>query len=271
MSRKPGEIAENICNIFGNKLKTPIGKVFLLAILAGAYIGFGGYLFVLVSSDAAAYVGRGLAAFIGGVVFSLGLILIVLGGGELFTGNGLLTVACLSGKARIAEILKNWVVVYLGNLIGSLVLVGFIYAGGSYLANDGAVAVRALQIASAKVNLSFMDALIRGILCNWLVCMAIWISNSSEDTTGKILAIIFPISAFVALSFEHSVANMFLIPLGIVVSGNASIVAKAGVNVSNLGLSGLVGNLIPVTIGNLIGGALFVATAYWYIYLSDSK
>ena len=150
-------------------------------------------------------------------------------------------------------------------------LVGLIYTGGSYLTNDGAVAVRALQIASAKVNLSFVDAVIRGILCNWLVCMAIWISNSSEDTTGKILAIIFPISAFVALAFEHSVANMFLIPLGIVVSGNSSIVAKAGVNVSNLGLSGFVGNLVPVTIGNLIGGAFFVAAAYWYIYLKDLK
>lgn len=245
--------------------------MFLLAVLAGAYVGFGGYLYILVSSDAAAYVGRGLASFLGGVVFSLGLVLIILGGGELFTGNGLITVACLSGKARFTDVLKNWVVVYLGNFVGSLVLVGLIYVAGSYLVNDGAVAVRALQLASAKVNLSFMDALIRGILCNWLVCLAIWIAGSAEDTTGKILAIIFPVSAFVAMGFEHSVANMSLIPLGIMVSGDPSLVAKAGVDVSNLGLSGLVGNLIPVTIGNLIGGAVFVAAAYWYIYLRDSK
>ncbi|MCX6648630.1 MAG: formate/nitrite transporter family protein [Candidatus Bathyarchaeota archaeon] len=269
MSRKPGEIAEQVCSSFGSKIKTPIGKVFLLAVLAGAYVGFGGYLFVVVSSDAAAYVGSGLAAFIGGAVFSLGLILIVLGGGELFTGNGLITVACLSGKARFTEVLKNWGVVYIGNLVGSLLLVGLVFAGGSYLANGGAIAVRAIQVANVKVNLSFMDALIRGILCNWLVCLAIWIASSAEDTTGKILAIIPPISAFVAMSLEHSVANMFLIPLGILAGGDASLVQKAGVDATNLSISGFVGNLIPVTLGNLIGGALFVAAAYWYIYLKD--
>lgn len=267
MSRKPGEIAEIVCSAFGGKIGSPLTKVFVLAVLAGAYVGFGGYLFVVVSSDAARYIGNGLAAFVGGAVFSLGLILIVLGGGELFTGNGLLTLSCLAGKARFTEVIKNWCLVYVGNLLGSLLLVGLVFAGGSYLANDGAVAVRAIQIASAKVDLSFMDALIRGILCNWLVCLAIWISSSAEDTTGKILAIIPPISAFVAMSLEHSVANMFLIPLGVAAGSNASLLAKAGVDATNLGLSGFVMSLIPVTIGNIIGGALFVATAYWYVYL----
>jgi formate/nitrite transporter len=267
MSRKPSEIAEQVCSAFGGKIGTPIGKIFVLAILAGAYVGFGGYLFVVVSSDAARYVGNGLASFVGGVVFSLGLILIVLGGGELFTGNGLLTLSCLAGKTRFTKVLKNWGIVYVGNLIGSLLLVGLVFAGGGYLANDGAVAVRAIQVANVKVNLSFTDALIRGILCNWLVCLAIWIASSTEDTTGKILAIIPPISAFVAMSLEHSVANMFLIPLGIMAGGNATLVAKAGVDATNLGISGFLGNLLPVTLGNIIGGALFVATAYWYVYL----
>jgi formate/nitrite transporter len=267
MSRKPGEIAEAVCSAYGGKIKTPLGKIFVLALLAGAYVGFGGYLFIVVTSDAAKYVGNGLSAFIGGTVFSLGLILIVLGGGELFTGNGLLTLTCLAGKVRLIEVLKNWGIVYAGNLLGSLLLVGLVFASGSYLANDGAIAVRAIQVANTKVSLDFIDALIKGILCNWLVCLAIWISSSTEDTTGKILAIIPPISAFVAMSLEHSVANMFLIPLGIIASGDTSLVAKAGIDAANLSISGFVWNLLPVTIGNIIGGAFFVATAYWYVYL----
>ncbi|HIH88256.1 TPA: formate/nitrite transporter family protein [Candidatus Bathyarchaeota archaeon] len=267
MSRKPAEIAETICSQYNGKTGIPMAKVFLLAILAGAYVSFGGYLFIVVTSDAAAYVGYGLAGVIGGLVFSIGLILIVLGGGELFTGNGLFTISCLSGKARFVDMLKNWVTVYAGNLVGSLLLVVLVFAGGSYLANGGEVAVRVLQISSSKVGISFMDALIRGILCNWLVCLAVWLANSANDTTGKILAIIFPISAFVAMGFEHSVANMFFIPLGILVSGDPALVAGAGVSVGGLNLAGFVGNLIPVTIGNIIGGAVFVAAAYWYAYM----
>jgi formate/nitrite transporter len=267
MSRKPGEVAEVICSLYEGKIRTPLAKVFVLAILAGAYVGFGGYLYMLVTSDAPAYVGRGLSAMIGGTVFSLGLVLIILGGGELFTGNGLITAACLTGRARVVDLVKNWVTVYFGNLVGSILLAGLIFAAGSYLVFDGSVAVRALQVAASKTNLGFMDALIRGILCNWLVCLAVWIAASAEDTTGKILAMIFPVSAFVAMGFEHSVANMFMIPFGIMIGGDPALLAKAGVDMANMNVVGFVGNLIPVTIGNIIGGALFVATAYWYVYL----
>jgi formate transporter len=269
MSRKPREIADYICSQFGGKVKTPVGKVFLLSILAGAYVGFGGYLSLIVTSDASKYVGYGLASLLGGAVFSLGLILIVLGGAELFTGNGLLTVSCLSRKVNFADVVKNWVVVYFGNFAGSLLLVLLIFAAGSYMSNDGSVAVRILQSSSVKAGLDFWSALIRGILCNWLVCLAVWLAGSAEDTTGKIFAIVFPISAFIAMGFEHSVANMFILPFGMLLSGNAALVAKAGVDASNLNLMGLLGNLVPVTIGNLIGGALFVASVYWYIYLRE--
>ncbi len=267
MSRKPGEVAEVICSLYEGKTRVPLAKVFVLAILAGAYVGFGSYLYMLVTSDSSAYVGRGLSTMIGGVVFSLGLILIILGGGELFTGNGLITTACLSGKARVVDLVKNWVTVYLGNFVGSILLVGLIFAAGSYLVFDGSVAARALQVATSKANLGFIDALFRGILCNWLVCLAVWIAASAEDTTGKILAMIFPVSAFVAMGFEHSVANMFMIPFGMMIGGDPALVAKAGVDMVNMNVAGLVGNLIPVTIGNIIGGAFFVATAYWYVYL----
>jgi formate/nitrite transporter len=271
LSRKSDEIADLLCSQYSTKTKAPTHKVLLLAILAGAYVGFGGYLYLVVSSDAAAYIGHGLAAIMGGLVFSLGLILIVVAGGELFTGNGLLTLSCLSGKTRWVDALKNWVIVYFGNLIGSMLLVGLIFVGGSYLTSGGEVAARILQVSSSKVGLSFGEALIRGLLCNWLVCLAVWLAYSATDTGGKIIAIIFPISAFVAMGFEHSVANMFLIPLGILVSSDPLLVAQVGVETSKLNVTGLLENLIPVTIGNLIGGAVFVAAAYWYIYLKDAK
>jgi formate/nitrite transporter len=270
MSRKPREIADYICSVCEGKVKTPVARLLLLAILAGVYVGFGGYLFLIVTSDAATYVGHGVAALLGGVTFSLGLILIVLGGAELFTGNGLLTVSCLSKKISTVDVLKNWVIVYFGNFLGSLLLVGFIFAAGSYAAYDGSIAVRILQVSSAKASLSFWPALLRGILCNWLVCLAVWLAGSAEDTTGKILAIVFPISAFIAMGLEHSVANMFIIPFGMLLAGDPALVAKAGVDAGSLNAMGLFGNLLPVTIGNLIGGALFVAAVYWYIYLHES-
>jgi len=269
MSRKPREIADYVCSLYEGKVKTPVGRLFVLAVLAGAYVGFGGYLYLIVSSDAVAYVGHGIAALLGGATFSLGLILIVLGGAELFTGNGLLTVSCLSKRITTMDVLKNWVVVYLGNFVGSLLLLGLLYAAGSYVAYDGSISVRILQASSAKVNLSFFPAFIRGVLCNWLVCLAVWVAGSADDTAGKVLAIVFPISAFIAMGFEHSVANMFIIPFGMLLSGDAALVAKAGVDVGNLNLAGLAGNLVPVTLGNIVGGALFVAALYWYVYLRE--
>ncbi len=271
MSRKPSEIAEQLCSYYSGKVNTPLRKIFVLAMLAGVYVGFGGFLYIVVTSDAARYLGNGLAMYVGGLAFSTALVLIVLAGGELFTGNGLLTMACLSGRAKLGAVLKNWVIVYLGNLVGAVALAGLIFASGSYAIYGSAVSMRALDISTMKVGLGFSEALIRGILCNWLVCLAIWISGSTESTAGKILACMMPVAAFVAMGFEHSVANMFMIPFGILVGGNPAAAAASGFDLSSLNLSGFLSNLIPVTIGNLIGGGLFVAAAYWYVYLRVSK
>jgi formate/nitrite transporter len=150
-------------------------------------------------------------------------------------------------------------------------LAGLIYAGGNYAIYGSVVSTRALEVSSIKVGLGFGEALVRGILCNWLMCLAIWISGSTDDTAGKILACIMPVAAFVAMGFEHSVANMFMIPLGILMGSNPSITAGSGIDLSSLTVSGLISKLVLVTIGNLIGGALFVAAAYWYVYLRDQS
>lgn len=258
MSHKPGEIAELICAAYAKKTETPSNKLLILAVLAGAYIGIGGYLFLVTSSDASKYIGVGVGNLVSGVAFSLGLVLVVLGGAELFTGNSLIMVSCMAGKAKASGLIKNWALVYAGNLVGSLIVVGLILASGAYANNGGVIAERAVVVAINKVNLPPLNAFFRGILCNWLVCLAVWLAFSAEDTTGKILACVFPIAAFVASGFEHSVANMFLIPLGMGISNGS---------VPTLTLMGLTGNLVFVTLGNVVGGVVFVAMSYWYAYL----
>ncbi len=269
MSRKPREIAERVCESGPAKVGLPAGKSLVLSILAGAYIGFAGHLSTVVSQDSRVFIGGGLTSIISGVVFSVGLILVVLGGAELFTGNSLLTLPCLRGTVKVGALLRNWGIVYFGNLIGSLIIVGLVFLSGLYMSNGGALGVREVQIANDKVNLGFVEALARGVLCNWLVCLAIWLATSADDAAGKILGIVPPIAAFVASGFEHSIANMFLIPMGIVASSVPGLAAGITFSTSNLGWAGFVGNLIPVTIGNLIGGGIFVAGAYWYVYVRD--
>jgi len=270
MSLSPSEIAEAVCNACINKVKRPSGKLFLLAILAGAYIGFGGLLATIVTQDASNFVGVGISSILSGMVFSLGLILVVVGGAELFTGNSLITVSYLSKQITLRALLKNWLIVYIGNLIGSLLLVLLISMSGIYASNAGALGVRAVAISYAKVNLNTTDAFIRGILCNWLVCLAIWLSTSAKDTVGKILAVIPPITAFVAAGFEHSIANMYLIPAGMVAQYLPIVQSKSTISQA-INIQEFLGNLIPVTGGNIIGGAIFVAMLYWYIYLEDKN
>ena len=267
MSRKPKEIAEGVCESGPAKVSLPTGKVLVLAVLAGAYIGFGGHLATVVSQDSRPFVGGGLTSILSGLVFSLGLILVVLGGAELFTGNSLLALPCLRGTVGIGALLRNWGIVYLGNLIGSLLLVALVFLGGVYVTNNAALGIREVQIANDKVNLGFTEALVRGILCNWLVCLAVWLATSADDVAGKILGIVFPITAFVASGFEHSVANMFLIPIGILAKDAPGVAAGISFSTANLTWAGFVQNLIPVTIGNIIGGAIFVGGAYWYVYV----
>jgi len=269
-SKSPAEIAEAICGIGRKKTQLPVCTMFILAILAGVYIGFGAQLATTATQDLAPKVGVGFSNLVGGAVFSVGLMLVVIGGAELFTGNNLIMLSCCSRRVAPKGLVKNWVVVYLGNFVGSILLVSIVFGGGLYAMGGGALGIKALAIANSKVNLPFMQALCRGIACNWLVCLSVWLATSSEDTTGKILSCLFPIMAFVASGFEHSIANMYFIPMGIFLKGIPSLIVQSGLDLTNLNWSGFLRNLLPVTIGNMIGGTFFVATLYWYVYLRSS-
>ena len=244
----------------------------VLAMLAGAFIAFGAVLYTFVVHDAA--MSAGLTKLIGGLVFCLGLILVIVAGAELFTGNNLIVMAYVSRKVSMRQLLRNWGIVFAGNFAGALVIVWLIYLSGHLNASNGALSLFALKIANAKVNLTFTEALFRGILCNVLVCLAVWLCFSGRSVTDKILAIIFPITAFVALGFEHCVANMYFIPAGLVIKSDPELLAKAlalahgGLTLDKLTVSSfLVNNLLPVTLGNIIGGGFFVGAVYWFVYL----
>jgi len=261
-AKSPPETAQALCAVGNKKTNLPIAKMFILAMFAGVYIGFGAQLMTTVKVGLADALGSGFAAFLGGAVFSVGLMLVVIAGAELFTGNNLITVACCHKKASVGGLLKNWIVVYTGNFVGSILLALIVFGGFYAYRDPGAMGSLALNVANAKVNLGFIEALCRGILCNWLVCLAVWLAVSSKDNIGKIFACFFPIMAFVAMGFEHSVANMYFIPMGIFLKDFAGLTASA-----SLTWTGFVQNLIPVTIGNIIGGAFFVGILYWYVYL----
>jgi formate/nitrite transporter len=194
---------------------------------------------------------------LGGIVFSLGLILVVMAGAELFTGNNLFVMAWADHKVTIGALLLNWSLVYLANFVGAVSTAGIMHLSGALGIGDGAVAETAAAIATAKLELPATQAFVRGVLCNALVCLAIWLSYASHSVSGKILAIVFPISAFVALGFEHSVANMYLIPIGML-------------NGAAPDITGFIGNLVFVTLGNIVGGSILVAIIYWLIYLRPS-
>ncbi|MHA1600223.1 MAG: formate/nitrite transporter family protein [Alphaproteobacteria bacterium] len=224
-----------------------------LGVLAGAFIAFGAmfYTVTVTGSD----LGFGPTQLLGGVAFSVGLILVLVGGAELFTGNSLIVMAWAERKVTGWQLLRNWGLVYLANFVGALGAVALFYLAGALDFSSGAVGQTAARIADAKLNLDFITAFFRGILCNALVCLAVWLSFAAHTVSGKILAIIFPVSAFVALGFEHSVANMYLIPIGMLANG------------SGIDLVALLRNLLPVTLGNIVGGGGLVALTYWLVYL----
>ncbi|MDI6731223.1 MAG: formate/nitrite transporter family protein [Candidatus Margulisbacteria bacterium] len=270
----PQEIAQSLVTVGKKKCSLSFISIVLLGILAGAYIGFGAELMTMVTHDLAKYVGMGFARFLGGAVFSVGLMLVVIGGAELFTGNNLILTGVIKGEVSWLDMLKNWVVVYLANFIGSLLLVYIMFYSGLWAINQLGVGASALSIATAKVNITWVEAFARGIGCNWLVCLAIWLALASKDVVGKIFAIFFPIMAFVASGFEHSVANMYFIPMGLLLKSNAAVVAASGLageKLANLTWSGFVyNNLIPVTLGNIVGGAVFVGAIYAFAYLRET-
>ncbi|CAG1007380.1 MAG: formate/nitrite transporter family protein [Anaerolinea sp.] len=265
----PPEIARKAEEIGYRKVHLDNLSVFALAVLAGAFVSLGG-IFSTTTAAGMSSVPYGIVRLLAGVVFSLGLILVVVGGAELFTGNTLIVMAWASGKIKLRDLLRNWTLVYVGNFVGSILTAILMFAGGQHTFGHGAVGITALTLANTKVNYPFVQALALGILCNGLVCLAVWLTMGARTTSDKIVAIIFPIAAFVAAGFEHSVANMYFIPYAILIK-QFDPAFVAGVpnlpDLNNLTLSGMVNNLIPVTIGNIIGGGVLVAAAYWFIYL----
>ena len=244
-------------------------QVFLLAVLAGAFIAFASQFYTISIVDTEKFVGYGITRIIGGLAFSLGLILVVIGGAELFTGNNLKVMALASGRVTISQVLRNWIIVYIGNFVGSVGVVYGVYLTGQHSFAGSHIGAAALNIAEAKCALPFVPALFRGIFCNIFVCLAVWLCYSARSNTDKVLCIMFPITAFVAAGFEHCVANMYFIPMGLLLKSNGSFLASIGrtaADFSHLSMRGLISNLIPVTIGNIIGGSVLVGVIYWLIY-----
>lgn len=243
------------------KARLPALQTLTLAVLAGAFIAFGGMFYTLVMTEHG--LGFGPGRLLGGVAFSLGLILVVVAGAELFTGNNLIVMAWADRKITTAAVLRNWGLVYVGNFVGAAATAVMVSWSGVLELGDGQFAATAVRIAQAKMEIPFTQALFRGILCNTLVCLAIWLCFAAHSVVSKIFAIVFPISAFVALGFEHSVANMYLIPVGML--------AMPLDTALQFGVAGFLGNLVPVTLGNIVGGSVLVALVYWIIYLRPAK
>ncbi|NWF69009.1 MAG: formate/nitrite transporter family protein [Chloroflexi bacterium] len=268
----PAEIAERASAMGVKKATLGIVNMFVLAVLAGGFIALGGLFATVVTAGSGGVLPYGVVRLLFGVVFCLGLILIILAGAELFTGNTLITMAWASRKVSTRALLRNWVIVYSGNLAGALVTALLVFLSRQYTFGGGAIGQSMLTIANHKVNLDFMQALTLGILCNALVCIAVWLTLGARTTVDKIFAIIFPISAFAAMGFEHSIANMYFIPIGILIKDfDPAFVARLNLDLGNLTLAGFAGNLLPVTIGNIIGGVVMVAGVYWFVYLREKS
>ena len=268
----PAEIALKAEAVGVQKMRMDTLRLLALAVLAGAFIALGAMFATTVLAGADGVVPFGLSRLLSGLVFCLGLILVVVGGAELFTGNALMVMAWAAGKVRLREMLRAWAIVYVGNFIGAVGTAGLVFLSGQYLSGKGSVAAVALTLAHDKVTLSFDQALFLGILCNVLVCLAVWLAFGARSTTDKVLAVLFPVSAFVAAGFEHSVANMYLIPLGLFIKAWGPAALWTQINGSAASYAALTwpaffSSLIPVTIGNIIGGGGLVGAVYWFIYL----
>jgi formate transporter len=255
----PAQIAERVETVGIAKARLRLVPLVLLGILAGAFIGFGALFSTLVASDTS--IGFALQRLLMGLTFSLGLVLVVVAGAELFTGNNLLVMAWADRKISTAELLRNWLTVYVANAIGAFGLALLVFWSHHADMAGGNVGAQYVKIATTKLNMPFAEAFFKGVLCNALVCLAVWLTLAGHTVTDKILGIVFPISAFVAAGFEHSVANMYFIPLGILLHGAGYGAAEAG-----LTWLGFAQNLLPVTLGNIFGGSVMVALVYYLIY-----
>ena len=272
----PAEIAEKAEAVGVQKTKLDILSLMALAVMAGAFIALGAMFATTVLAGADGILPFGLSRLLAGIAFCLGLILVILGGAELFTGNALMVMAWAAGKVSLREMLRAWLIVYIGNFIGATGTAALVFLSGQYLTGRGAVASVALKLALDKATEPFDHALFLGILCNVLVCLAVWLALGARTTSDKVLAVLFPVSAFVVAGFEHSVANMYLIPLGLFMKawGPADMWMQVGLNVADYGTltwPAFLFSLIPVTIGNVIGGGGLVGGMYWFIYLRPRR
>lgn len=256
----PREISEKIELAGVAKARLPLAQTAMLAVLAGAFIGLGALYFTLVASDAT--LGFAAQRLAGGVAFSLGLILVSVAGAELFTGNNLMVMAWADRKIGSAELLRNWAVVYAGNAVGAVGLAVVVYLANHGAMGGGAVGAAYVRIAAAKIALPFGEAFFKGVLCNVLVCLAVWLAMAGRTVVDKIVGIVFPVSAFVAAGFEHSIANMYFITLGLLLADASTLPTGA----ADLSGWGLFANLVPVTLGNIVGGSVMVALVYYVIY-----
>ena len=273
-SLQPREIAEKMEKVGVQKVNLNSFSVFILAITAGAFIALGGIYFTFATSQI--IVTRPFTQIIGGMVFSMGLILVVIAGAELFTGNHLAIMGLASRKITVSKLLRNWILVYVGNFLGSVATAAILYMSKAWTNNGYQFGIRAMMIASHKVSLGFVEAFFLGILCNSLVCLALWLAASGKKVSDKVLAIIFPISAFVAIGFEHSVANMYFLTFSLMIKDDPMLLSAmktAGITVdtSNIDYIGVLNNLVPVTLGNIVGGCIFVGLVYWLAYLRNNR
>jgi formate transporter len=264
----PKEIALRVETVGIAKSRIPFLSQAMLGVLAGAFIGLGALCANMIFSDAT--LGFAVGRFLGGLTFSLGLVLVLVAGAELFTGNNLLAMAWAAGQLSTGSVLRNWLIVAATNLVGAVGLAFLVAYSGHLSMNDGAVGASAVTIAAAKCELSFLTAFLRGVLCNLLVCMAVWMAFAGRSVVDKIIAIVPPITAFVAAGFEHSVANMYVIPLGwLAIRLDPELAYIPGTE--NITLENFAANLGAVILGNLVGGSVLVALVYWVIYLRPAK
>ncbi len=254
----PQEIARKVERLGVAKARLDTVTMFVLAVLAGAFISLGALFFTVVTTDSG--LGFGVTRLLGGLCFSLGLILVVVAGAELFTGNNLIAMAWAGGLVGTREVLRNWLIVYVGNVIGCLGTCVLVVWSDVAALSGGAVGETAIRIARAKAELPLAEAFARGILCNALVCLAVWLAIGARSVTDKILAVVFPVTAFVTMGFEHSIANWFFLPYGLALdrSGEVTIAAAAG-------------NIAAVSAGNILGGTVLIAGVYWVAYLRAER
>lgn len=255
----PAEIAKNYVDIGAEKTRMQTGRLLLLSILAGVFIALAG---VGCQAVAVSIPMASLGKFLGACIFPAGLTMVLLAGSELFTGNTLIIISVLEKRATWGGLLRNWILVYLGNLVGGILVAACVTYGHTLSLFDGGFAASVVSSAAGKVQLTFSEGFFRGILCNLLVCLGVWISFAAKDVAGKILGLFFPVMLFVLCGYEHCVANMYFIPAGIFAS------AEYGISVPGLTWDAFfINNLIPVTLGNILGGAGIVGCGYWAVYL----